>query len=94
MDDLDHAGEDIGVGVRRDAVTEVEDVTRRMASLCHDRAHLGLEDISGRVYQLVSTRLPADQAVRMLLKPLMLPHRLEKWLQPPLSHLARRVIAA
>ena len=52
------------------------------------------EDISGRVYQLVSTRLPADQAVRMLLKPLMLPHRLEKWLQPPLSHLARRVIAA
>ena len=26
-------------------------MTRRMASLCHDRAHLGLEDISGREEQ-------------------------------------------
>ncbi len=52
------------------------------------------DDISQRIYRLVSRRLPADQAVRMLLKPLMLPHRLEKWLQTPLSRLARRVIAA
>lgn len=58
-----------------------------------DGAH-SFEDISQRVYQLVSSRLPADQAVRMLLKPLMLPHRLEKWLEAPLSGLARRVIAA
>lgn len=52
------------------------------------------EDISQRIYQLVSSRLPADQAVRMLLKPLMLPGRLEKWLQAPLARLARRVIAS
>ena len=52
------------------------------------------EDISQRVYHLVSSRLPADQAVRMLLKPLQLPHRLEQWLQSPLERLARRVISA
>lgn len=52
------------------------------------------EDISQRVYRLVSRNLPADQAVRMLLKPLQLPHRLEQWLQSPLERLARRVIAA
>ncbi len=52
------------------------------------------EDISRRVYRLVASRLPADQAVRMLLKPLGLPHRLETWLQTPLERLARRVVAA
>ena len=52
------------------------------------------EDISQRIYRLVSSHLPADQAVRMLLKPLRLPHRLEQWLQSPLERLARRVIAA
>lgn len=51
------------------------------------------DEISQRIYKLVSSRLPADQAVRMLLKPLMLPHRLEKWLEAPLSRLARRVVA-
>lgn len=52
------------------------------------------EDIRDRVFALVSTQLPADQAVRMLLKPLQLPHRVEKWIEPPLAALARRVIAA
>ena len=52
------------------------------------------DEISQRIYQLVSRRLPAEQAVRMLLKPLMLPHRMEKWLRAPLSGLARRVIAS
>ena len=52
------------------------------------------EQISQRVYRLVSSRLPAEQAVRMLLKPLMLPNRLAQWLEAPLSGLARRVIAS
>ena len=51
------------------------------------------EDVTQRLYHLVSTRLPAEQAVRMLLKPLLLPHRLEKWIEPPLVRLARRVLA-
>ena len=52
------------------------------------------EEISQRIYRLVSSSLPAEQAVRMLLKPLQLPHRLEKWLEPPFARLARRVMAA
>ncbi|MDO5626031.1 MAG: ferritin-like domain-containing protein [Pseudomonadota bacterium] len=52
------------------------------------------EELSQRVFPLVSSRLPADQAVRMLLKPLMLPRRIEAWIEAPLSRLARRVIAA
>lgn len=52
------------------------------------------EGISQRVYQLVSSRLPADQAVRMLLKPLMLPRRVESWIERPLERLARRVIGS
>ena len=52
------------------------------------------EAISRRIYQLVSSRLRAEQAVRMLLKPLSLPHWMEQRLEAPLSRLARRVIAA
>ena len=52
------------------------------------------EEISQRIYQLVSRRLPADQAVRMLLKPLLLPRRIETWVERPLAGLARRVIAS
>ena len=52
------------------------------------------DEISQRVSRLVSSRLPADQAVRMLLKPLMLPRRVESWIERPLERLARRVIAA
>ncbi|QTD47331.1 ferritin-like domain-containing protein [Ottowia testudinis] len=52
------------------------------------------EEISRRIYQLVSSRLPADQAVRMLLKPLMLPRKVESWIEKPLAGLARRVVAS
>ena len=52
------------------------------------------EEISQRIYRLVSSRLPADQAVRMLLKPLMLPRRGESWIEKPLAGLARRVMAS
>ena len=52
------------------------------------------DEISQRVSQLVSSRLPADQAVRMLLKPLMLPRKLESWIERPLASLARRVVAS
>lgn len=46
-----------------------------------------------RVYRLVSTRLPADQSIRMLLKPLELPPRMERMVQLPLARLACRVMA-
>ena len=52
------------------------------------------DEISKRVYRLVSARLPADQAIRMLLKPVSLPHRLERMVQKPLSRLALKVIAS
>ena len=52
------------------------------------------EDVTARLYSLVSRQLPAQQAVRMLLKPLVLPHWLETRLQNPLAALARRVMAA
>lgn len=52
------------------------------------------EEISGRVYKLVSQRLPAEQAVRMLMKPLDLPHRLERLLEPPAVWAARRVLSS
>ncbi|QIL83799.1 ferritin-like domain-containing protein [Diaphorobacter sp. HDW4A] len=50
-------------------------------------------DIAQRVYQLVSTQLPADLAVRMLLKPLLLPQRLESYLYAPIARFATRVMA-
>ena len=51
-------------------------------------------DVAQRVYQLVSTKLPADLAVRMLLKPLLLPQRLESCLYSPISKFATRLMAA
>lgn len=72
-------------------------------ALRHVWAHRGVlfadgaasfEAISQRIYRLVGSRLPAEQAVRMLLKPLGLPHWMEQRLEAPLSRLARRVIAA
>ncbi|MBF5007432.1 ferritin-like domain-containing protein [Diaphorobacter sp. NR2-3-3-1] len=50
-------------------------------------------DIAQRAYQLVSTQLPADLAVRMLLKPLLLPQRLESCLYAPIARFATRVMA-
>ena len=51
-------------------------------------------DVAQRVYQLVSTQLPANLAVRMLLKPLLLPQRLESCLYSPISKFATRLMAA
>lgn len=50
-------------------------------------------DIAQRAYQLVSTQLPADLAVRMLLKPLLLPPRIEGYLHAPIARFATRVMA-
>ena len=58
------------------------------------RSEDGFEAISQRIYALVSTRLPAEQAVRMLLKPLLLPHWLDSRIEAPLVRLTRRVIGA
>ena len=50
---------------------------------------LGLDAI----YELISSRLPADLAVRMLLKPMLLPQRVEGLIRTPISKLATRVLA-
>ena len=52
------------------------------------------EVVTARLYSLVSRQLPAQQAVRMLLKPMALPHWLETRLVRPLAALARRAMAA
>lgn len=52
------------------------------------------EDMTQRIYRLVSRRLPADLAVRMLLKPLLLPARVEGYLHVPIAKLATRVMSA
>ena len=50
-------------------------------------------DVAQRIYHLISTGLPADLAVRMLLKPLLLPPKLEGLLHAPISKLACKVLA-
>ena len=50
-------------------------------------------DVAQRIYHLVSTGLPADMAVRMLLKPLLLPPKLEGYLHAPISRLACKLMA-
>ena len=52
------------------------------------------EQQSQRTYQLVSSSLPIEQVIRMLLKPMDLPKRVEKWVQPPLQKLGRRLLSA
>ncbi|MEG1203466.1 MAG: ferritin-like domain-containing protein [Comamonas sp.] len=49
--------------------------------------------VAQRIYQLISTGLPADLAVRMLLKPLLLPPKVESYLHAPISKLACRLMA-
>ena len=46
-----------------------------------------------RLYGLISARLPADLAVRMLLKPLLLPSKLEGWLSRPIAKMATQLLA-
>ncbi|MCB2038199.1 MAG: ferritin-like domain-containing protein, partial [Ottowia sp.] len=71
-------------------------------ALRHVYAHKGrlfargdpsFEAVSRRLYALVSSRLPADQAVRMLLRPLLLPAWLERRLDPPIARLATWIMA-
>ena len=50
-------------------------------------------EVAERIYRLVSARLPAEQSIRMLLKPLELPPRMERMVQAPLARLACRVMA-
>lgn len=51
------------------------------------------DEISSRIYHTVNQRLPIEQAVRMLMKPLAMPHRIERLLEPPAIWAARRVLA-
>ena len=51
------------------------------------------EDMAQRIYELVSRRLPADLAVRMLLKPMLLPPKVEGLIRTPISKLATRVMS-
>ncbi|MEX8192376.1 ferritin-like domain-containing protein [Comamonas guangdongensis] len=51
------------------------------------------EDLARHIYELVSRRLPADLAVRMLLKPMLLPARVEGLIRTPISKLATRVMS-
>ena len=50
-------------------------------------------DVAKRIYRLISTGLPADLAVRMLLKPLLLSPKVESRLRAPISKLACGVMA-
>lgn len=52
------------------------------------------EEMAQRIYRTVSSRLPADMAVRMLLKPLLLPNKVEGLLHAPIAKLATRLMSA
>jgi len=51
------------------------------------------DDVAQRIYHLISTGLPAQLAVQMLLKPLLLPPKLESCLHRPISRLACKMLA-
>ena len=51
------------------------------------------EGMAQHIYQLISSRLPADLAVRMLLKPMLLPAKVEGLIRTPISKLATRVMS-
>lgn len=53
-----------------------------------------LDQVANQLYQLLGALLPLDQAVKMLLRPVELPHRLEHLIEKPIARLARRVLAA
>lgn len=56
-------------------------------------SQLALQEMAGRIYALISRRLPTDLAVRMLLKPMMLPPPVESLIRAPISTFAKRVLA-
>lgn len=49
------------------------------------------DQLCHRLYRLVGDRLPIGQAVKMLLRPIALPRRMERLIERPLTDLARRV---
>ena len=51
------------------------------------------DGMAQRIYHLISSRLPADLAVRMLLKPMLLPAKVEGLIRSPISKLATRVMS-
>lgn len=51
-----------------------------------------LRDVRQRVFDRMRTEYPIELAVRMIIKPLRLGPRLERWAERPLSALARRVL--
>ncbi|QXZ11330.1 ferritin-like domain-containing protein [Comamonas sp. Y33R10-2] len=51
------------------------------------------EGMAQRIYELISRSLPADLAVRMLLKPMLLPPRVEGLIRTPICRLATRVMS-
>jgi hypothetical protein len=48
------------------------------------------DELSQRMFHQFSQNLPIEQATRMVLRPLMLPHRIENWLQAPVVWLGQR----
>ncbi len=52
------------------------------------------EQVCQRLYHRVGALLPMEQAVKMLLRPLALPHRMEHIIERPLACIARRVMTA
>jgi hypothetical protein len=48
------------------------------------------EELSKRLMNQLGQNLPMEQAMRMTLKPLMLPHSVERWLQAPVVWFGRR----
>ncbi len=51
-----------------------------------------LHEVRQQVFERVRTEFPVELAVRMIIKPLQLGPRLQRWAQAPLSLLARRVL--
>ncbi|MDD4887144.1 MAG: ferritin-like domain-containing protein [Thiomonas sp.] len=51
------------------------------------------EQVCQRLYRRVGALLPMEQAVKMLLRPLALPHRMEHVIERPLARIARKVMA-
>lgn len=90
------------VGALRRRLLELRDSDSEIA-LRHVWAHrnypigpdeVPFDEVTERLFKLVGARLPVDQAVKMILKPVALPHRFERWMERPLARIARRVMTA
>ena len=52
----------------------------------------GLRDVRQRLFERMRTEYPVELAVRMIIKPLQLGPRMQRWAERPLSLLARHVL--